>query len=127
MRTDDKGHDTESGPISWMVRHRVAPNLLMVFLMGGGLLMSLQIKKEVFPSFDRNYVTVRMAYPGASPEEVERGIVLAIERAVRSIEGVKEVTSSASEGSGYVSAELDQGADARKQSSKRLVSRKYPR
>jgi len=54
-----------------MVYNRVTPNLLMIALLLGGLFVSGQIKKEVFPEFELDRVTVSVAYPGASPEEVE--------------------------------------------------------
>ena len=57
----------------------------MVVFLVGGLIFAGQIKKEVFPDFELDYVTVSMAYPGASPEEVERGIILAIEEAVQGL------------------------------------------
>jgi len=59
-------------------------------------------------------VTVRVPYPGASPEEVEQGIILSVEEAVRGLEGVKEVTSKANEGSGTVTAELEEGINQMK-------------
>jgi multidrug efflux pump subunit AcrB len=102
---------TKRGPIAWMTRHSVAPNLLMAFLLIGGFLMTLRIKQEVFPEFDLDIVTVTVPYPGASPEEVEQGIVLAIEEGIRGITDVKEVTSVASEGAGVVTAELEDGVD----------------
>ena len=102
------------GPIAWMVHNRVTPNLLMLFLIVGGLFMSFRIKQEVFPEFDLDIVRVNVPYPGASPEEVEQGIVLAIEENVRAIDGVKEVTGVASEGRGSVSVEIRDGADEQK-------------
>jgi len=102
------------GPLAWMVQNRVTPNLLMLCMMLGGLYMSFNIKKEVFPEFDLDMVTVRVAYPGAGPEEVEQGIVLAVEKALRGMEGVKELTATAAEGSGVVSAELFADADQQK-------------
>ena len=54
---------------------------------------------------------VAVAYPGASPVEVEQGIVLAVEEAVRGIDGVKKVTSTAAEGGGTVTIQLLLGAD----------------
>ncbi|NGO38692.1 efflux RND transporter permease subunit [Limisphaera ngatamarikiensis] len=102
------------GPIAWMVHNRVTPNLLMLFLLVGGLVMSLRIRKEVFPEFETDLVMVRVAYPGASPEEVEQGIILAIEEAVRGLEGVKEVRARASEGMGTVEVELLGDANTQK-------------
>ena len=90
------------GPISWMARNPVAANLLMVALLVSGLISAFQIKKEVFPEWEIDVVTIQVAYPGASPEEVERGILLAIEEQVRDLDGVKRVDSQASEGSGLV-------------------------
>ncbi|MEC8818457.1 MAG: efflux RND transporter permease subunit, partial [Planctomycetota bacterium] len=52
-----------------------------------------------------------VSYPGASPEETETGILLVTEDAVRGIEGVKRITSTAREGSGSVSVELLASAD----------------
>ncbi len=102
------------GPISWMVHNRVTPNLLMIFLVLGGLFMTTRIKQEVFPEFDLDMVTVSVGYSGASPEEVEQGIILAVEEAIRAIDGVKELTATAVEGNGTVAAELEEGADQQK-------------
>ena len=49
----------ERGAIAWMVHNRVAPNLLMLVLLLGGLFMANNIKKEVFPDFDLDAVNVR--------------------------------------------------------------------
>src|SRR3989338_2362552 len=86
------------GPVAWMASHPVAANLLMIVFLLGGLFMFSRTTQEVFPEFSLDSVTVRMAYPGASPEEVEQGIILAIEDSVRDVEGIGEVTSTAGEG-----------------------------
>jgi len=99
------------GPLAWMTENRVTPNLLMIFLILGGLYMTGKIKKEVYPEFELDLVRVSVAYPGASPEEVEKGIVLAVEEAVRGIEGLKELTASAGEGRATINAELLADAD----------------
>lgn len=100
------------GPIAYMAKHHVAANLAMVVVILAGLLAAFRTKQEVFPEFDLDIITVRVAYPGASPAEVEQGIILAVEEAVRGIDGVKRVTSVASEGSGTVTMELELGEDA---------------
>jgi len=99
------------GPIAWMAGNSVASNLLMLLLLVGGLFMILQTKQEVFPSFSTDQVRVRVAYSGASPEEVERGIILAIEQAVQGLDGVDEVNSVAAEGAAVVTIDAVDGTD----------------
>ena len=89
------------GLIGWMCRNRVAANLLMVTFMVGGLLMAGRLKQEVFPEFTIDIVFVTVAYPGAGPEEVEQGVMLAIEGSVEGLDGVKRVSSSAQRGRGH--------------------------
>ena len=55
---DDPVTPVLRGPIAWMVHNRVAPNLLMLVLLIGGLFMAGQIKKEVFPDFALDEVRV---------------------------------------------------------------------
>ncbi len=98
--------------MAWMVRNRVTPNLLMIVLLVGGFIMSFQIKKEVFPNFQMDEVRVAMAYPGASPEEVEQGIVLALEEAISGVGGVEEINVRANEGSALVTAKVLEGENA---------------
>jgi multidrug efflux pump subunit AcrB len=102
------------GPIAWMARNGVAANLLMVVLLAGGALWATRIKKELFPEFDLDQVIVSVPYPGASPEEVEQGIVLAIEQGVQGLDGVEEVTAQAREGLGIVNIEMITGGNIQK-------------
>ncbi len=106
--------ESERGPIAWMARHSVAPNLLMILLLVGGFIFAMNIKQEVFPEFELDIVTIGVSYPGSSPEEVEQGIVLAIEEGVRGIVGVEEVTSMAREGGASITAEIEENADAQR-------------
>jgi len=102
------------GPIAWMAGHSVAANLVMLFCLIGGYMALRSMKQEVFPDIQRDVVRVSVSYPGASPEEVERGALLAIEEAVQGLDGVDEVTAVASEGSGRVDIEALLGADIQK-------------
>src|SRR5690606_10156625 len=77
-----------SGLIAWFVMHPVAANLLMLVFLLGGFLLYTHTVKEVFPSFDLDTISIRMSYPGASPEEVEQSIVLAIEDGLKDIDGL---------------------------------------
>ncbi|ASK20489.1 efflux RND transporter permease subunit [Halomonas sp. N3-2A] len=99
------------GPLAWMVDHGVAPNLMMVLFIVGGLMASLAIKKEVFPEFETEIIQVSISYPGATPEDVEQSLLLPVEAAIADVEGIDELTASAGEGSGVVSATLIDGID----------------
>jgi multidrug efflux pump subunit AcrB len=99
------------GALAWMAENSVAANVLMLILIAGGLLMIPQIKQEVFPEFELDLVLINVPYPGASPEEVEQGVILPLEEAVRGVDGIKEVRSTAQEGVGVVTLELLLGAN----------------
>lgn len=101
----------QKGPIAWMAGHSIPANLLMLVLLVGGFIFSLQVKKEVFPDFDLDYVNITVPYPGASPEEVERGIILALEEALQGVNGIQELTATANEGVGRVTLEMIEGED----------------
>jgi len=105
----DNNRTGRHGPIAWMACNPIAANLLMVLLLGGGIWSAFTIQKEVFPQFLLDVVEVRVGYPGAAPEEVEQGILRPIEEALRDVEGIREVTSSAREGRGSVTVELVAG------------------
>ena len=112
--TSDKELNGGRDWIGWMARNSVAANLVMAVLLCGGFVSVVRMKQEVFPDFELDRVSVSVPYPGAGPEEVEQGIVLAIEEAVRGLDGVDEVTSSSREGIGVVNIDLLLGADGQK-------------
>jgi multidrug efflux pump subunit AcrB len=101
------------GAIPWMAKNPVAANLLMIVLLVGGLVMAFGIKQEVFPDFEVGAVSVSVTYPGAGPEEVERGVVLAIEEAVQGLDGIDNMYATAGEGFGRVTIEVREGMDVR--------------
>ena len=95
-----------SAIIEWFARNSVAANLLMMILLVGGLYTAVNIKKESQPRIETNFVTVSMPFLGASPEDVEEGILIKIEEAIQDVEGIKEIQSTARRGSGTVRAEI---------------------
>ena len=106
--------NTKKGILAWMAKNHVAANILMLTLVVGGLIVMSGIKQEVFPEFEIDVVDVSVAYPGASPEEVEEGIILAIEEEIRDLEDVERLTARAGEGRASIFVELLSGADADK-------------
>ncbi len=95
--------------IAWMARNHVAANLLMMLFIIGGLVKGLSIKQEVFPEITLDKIQVQVSYPGAGPEEVEEGILLKVEDSLTSVDGIKEITATALESLGTVTAELRTG------------------
>lgn len=104
----------KEGAIAYMAKNSIAANLLMIILIGGGIWTMFNIQKEVFPQFQLDFVNVNVTYPGAAPAEVEQGILLPVEEAIRGVQGIKEIVSTANEGSGEISIELVAGADRMK-------------
>ena len=98
-------------PVSWMAKNHVAANLLMGFIMLSGLFAMMQTKKETFPEMSLDQVQIQVPYLGATPAEVEDAVCKRIEERVRGLEGVRRVRSTAAEGMGVVSIELERGAD----------------
>jgi len=102
------------GPVAWMARHGVAPNLFMALLIIGGFIMSLMIRKEFIPNYESETIVVDVVYAGATPAEIEQSIILPIENEVVSIEGIKDVVSIANASSAKVVLELVNGTDRQK-------------
>ncbi len=103
--------DTRNGIIAWFARNSVAANLLMFGLLIGGIIATFTINKEVFPRFELNLLRVSVGYPGGAPQEIEEGITIKIEEAIKDVQGIKKVTSVASDSSGSVTIEVEDEAD----------------
>lgn len=99
------------GSVTWMARNHVAANLLMVFVIVSGILGMMGTKKETFPEISLDMVQVQVPYRGASPEDVEDGVCKRIEERLIGIEDVRRIRSTAAEGIGVVTVEMELGAD----------------
>jgi multidrug efflux pump subunit AcrB len=99
--------------IAWFATNGVVANLLMFLVVAVGLMSVFTVNQEVFPDFEAELITVSVPYRGAAPAEVEAGVNVRIEEAVEGLEGVKRITSTASEGSGVVMIEAETGFDLR--------------
>ncbi len=97
--------------IRWFTHNPVAANLLMIFLVVGGILGALLVNQEEFPNIDVRAVSVRIPYLGAAPEEVEKSVCVRVEEAVEGIEGIDKIRSTATEGMCTVFIELTMDAD----------------
>lgn len=114
MQNKQVNQATSFNPISWMIHHRVAPHLLMLALIFGGLVMSFIIRKEYMPETSRDTISVTVSYPGAAPSEMEVGIAIPVEAALYSINGISKINTFIGSGWMRVKAELEAGATPQK-------------
>ncbi len=99
------------GFINYFIKYPVAANLLMFGLLIMGGLSLLQMTSTYFPEAPSRNIAIQVAYPGASPEEVEEGIVNKIEENLKGLTGVERYTSVSSENSGSINVEVLKGYD----------------
>ena len=111
MSPDDDLAREARGPIAYMARNGVAANLLMFFIVAGGLVSMNGLVQEAFPVLSFEYIEVSVSYPGATPDEVEESIVLKIEEQVAALDGVREVSAVATQGHASIMAGLKSGTD----------------
>lgn len=98
---------SSEGIIGWFARNHVAANLLMIAILGAGLYTLFNnMQKETMPAWSFGQISIYVPFRGATPEEVEENILYRVEEAVRSLEGVNEVSSEAYEGAGNVFVEV---------------------
>jgi multidrug efflux pump subunit AcrB len=95
--------------ISFFIRYHVAVNVLIGAFFVFGLLGFKALKSSFFPLVESKFITINITYPGASPQEIEEGIVLQIEDNLKGLRGVDRVTSVSSENSGSITVEIEKG------------------
>jgi len=98
--------------IAWFARNHVAANLLMFTILFAGLIsLATKISLEIFPAYEPDRITVSVALPGATPQDVEQGVAIRIEEAVQDLDGIKKISSRSIEGSTRVSLDIDSRYD----------------
>ncbi|MFK7737518.1 MAG: efflux RND transporter permease subunit [Pirellulaceae bacterium] len=93
--------------VRWSISNTPAINVMVVALLVAGFVSFLNMRREVFPEFELEVILVSVPYPGASPEDSEKGVCQPIEEAIRALNGIKRLVSIANEGGGYVIVELN--------------------
>lgn len=95
--------------IAYFIKHSVAVNVLVIaFLIFGGV-GAYKLNSSYFPLVDSKNISINVTYPGASPQEVEEGIILKIEDNLKGLNGVDRVTSTSRENSGNINVEIEKG------------------
>lgn len=97
--------------ISYFIKYSVAVNILMIAIIIFGALGILKMKSSFFPLNESKIINISITYPGASPQEIEEGIVLKIEDNLKGVVGIDRVTSVSNENSGTITVETEKGRD----------------
>src|SRR5690606_8181232 len=87
------------------VRHRVLANLVLLIILVAGFAATRMMVREFFPEVSVGFITIRVVYPGADPEEIEEGITRRIEEAIDGIEGIKRIESNSNENASFTAVE----------------------
>ena len=86
--------------------------MVLVLLILAGITSYISVPKEAEPDIDIPQIYVNIIHEGISPEDAERLLLRPMETELRSIEGLKEIRATGSEGSGVLILEFDAGFDA---------------
>ena len=100
--------------IRWFAKNPIAANILMVAILLGGFYTAFyRIPLEIEPSWKQQKVEVRIAYPGSTAKDVERGILLPIEAALDQVEGIKQLHCFARSGYARITINAKEGSNTR--------------
>jgi multidrug efflux pump subunit AcrB len=99
------------GVIPALLRHRVAANVLMLLALVVGTVAVLRMNVQFLPSFELDVVSVRVVWSGASAEDVENGITTPLEERLRTLDGLKRMTSTSAQGVSSITLELEERTD----------------
>ncbi|MRT94252.1 efflux RND transporter permease subunit [Ancylomarina sp. 16SWW S1-10-2] len=97
--------------IKYFIKYPFAGNLLAGVFMILGMFGVFSLNSSVMPQIDPGMLTITAVYPGASPEEVEKGVALKIEDNLKGVSGVEKVTSSSKENYCSIMVDLESGYD----------------
>ena len=102
---------SNTGPLGFFVRHKVAANLLMLVMLMGGVIGLSRMNIQFFPTFALDFVTVRVVWNGAAAEDVEQAITIPLEQRLRSLENLKSMTSTSAQGVSSITLEFIEGTE----------------
>jgi len=82
-------------------------NLVSAMLIIIGLLVMFGMNREVFPNVSFDMVSINTVYPGATPIDIEKLITVPIEKELKEVDGIDEISSSSALGASYITVEID--------------------
>lgn len=107
--------ETRSGSIiELFTRHRNASNLLLITFVLFGLFGLSRLNTQFFPTISVDAISIRVIWPGASADDVDKNIVETIQTEIRFLDNVKELTSKARYGVASLEVEFRRGTNMQK-------------
>ncbi len=92
--------------IKYFIKYPVNANILVFLLLIFGYFGLNDLNSTFFPEFDQRRIQVQIVYPGASPEEIEEGVVQKIEENLKGTIGVERTTSISTENAATITVEV---------------------
>ncbi len=97
--------------IKTIVNRPVTIFILFLLIIGIGIYIVRDIPIDLFPEIEPPMLLVITSYQGAGPEEVEQNVTRNLEGTLSNVSGIKEITSTSSEGHSMISLEFTWGTD----------------
>ncbi|OQQ05681.1 acriflavine resistance protein B [Vibrio splendidus] len=82
----------------WFINNPVAANLLMMAIVTSGVLAFGQLRVESFPQIAPSSISITVAYPGGTAQQIDESVTQRIEESISGIAGIKQITSQSSAG-----------------------------
>ncbi len=89
------------------VKNSLVVNLISFFVFVLGMVSMVTLKRDAFPDVSFDVVTVTTAYPGAPAEDVEKLVTIPLEKEIKGVSGIKEMSSASDEGLSTIGITLD--------------------
>jgi len=93
------------------VTRPVPVNLLMMAFLITGVACALTMTREFFPEMTPESASVRLSYPGATPEEIEESLAKKVEDELADLDEIEQLTTTLGEGGGGITVEFRDGVD----------------
>ena len=92
--------------------HKVAANVLMLLAFVLGVLGVTRMNVQFFPTFELDVISVRVVWSGAAAEDVEAGITAPLEERLKTVDGLKRMSSTSAQGVSSITLELEEDTEA---------------
>lgn len=101
----------EKGLIAWFTYNPVAANLMMLLIIAAGLYSMSNISKDMFPRPELSTINITAVYPGATPVDMEEGVILPMESALQGLKGVEKINATARRNVASISLDISTNDD----------------